>query len=166
MQRRARRRPRNVEQPNLQIKQPRGRPRKFLEAVLGDEDDDAKSDENNNTVEEEPILTELKIIGNHHIFSKLFVSEALTCDDPLESHLYDILEGVGHPLPCFYCGEDDQKKIFSVMEVQMFPLCKACKNVGRGAAERRKSRVIKPKPLKPKKIKTQKRKTLKRNLLD
>ena len=87
MQRRARRRPRNVEQPNLQIKQPRGRPRKFLEAVLGDEDDDAKSDENNNTVEEEPILTELRIIGSHHIFSKLFVNEAWTCDDPLESHL-------------------------------------------------------------------------------
>ena len=58
-----------------------------MEAVLGDEDDDAKSDENNNTVEEEPILTELRIIGNHHIFSKLFVSETLTCDDPLESHL-------------------------------------------------------------------------------
>ena len=76
------------------------------------------------------------------------------------------MEGVGHPLPCFYCGEDDQKKIFSVMEVQTFPLCKACKNVGRGAAERRKSRVIKPKPIKPKKIKTQKRKTLRRrNLL-
>ena len=34
-----------------------------MEAVLGDEDDDAKSDENNNTVEEEPILTELRIIG-------------------------------------------------------------------------------------------------------
>ena len=166
LQRRARGRPRNVEQPNLQIKQPRGRPRKILEAVLGDEDDDTKSDENNNTVEEEPILTELRIIGSHHIFSKLFVSEALTCDDPLESHLYDILEGVGHPLPCFYCGEDDQKKIFSVMEVQMFPLCKACKNVGRGAAERRKSRVIKPKPIKPKKIKKQKRKTLRSNLLD
>ena len=132
-----------------------------MEAVLGDEDDDAKSDENNNTVEEEPILTKLRIIGSHHIFSK----ETWTCDDPLESHLYDILEGVGHPLPCFYCGEDDQKKIFSVMEVQMFPLYKACKNVGRGA-ERRKSRVIKPKPIKPKKIKTQKRKTLRRrNLL-
>ena len=116
----------NVEQPNLQIKQPRGRPRKILEAVLGDEDDDAKSDENNNTVEEEPILTKLRIIGSHHIFSK----ETWTCDDPLESHLYDILEGVGHPLPCFYCGEDDQKKIFSVMEVQMFPLCKACRAVG------------------------------------
>ena len=49
----------------------------------------------------------------------------------------------------------------------MFPLCKACKNVGRGAAERRKSRVIKPKSIKPKKIQTKKRKTLrKKNLLD
>ena len=38
--------------------------------------------------------------------------------------------GVGHPLPCFYCGEDDQKKIFLVMEVQMFPVCKACRDVG------------------------------------
>ena len=101
-----------------------------MEAVLDDEDDDTKSDENNNTVEEEPIFTELRIIGSHHIFSKLFVSEALTCDDPLESHLYDILEGVGHPLPCFYCGEDDQKKIFLVMEVQMLPLYNACRDVG------------------------------------
>ena len=57
MRRRARGRPRNAEQPNLQIKQPRGLLRKILEAVLGDEDDDAKSDENNNTFEEEPILT-------------------------------------------------------------------------------------------------------------
>ena len=97
-----------------------------MEAVLGDEDDDAKSDENNNTVEEEPILTKLRIIGNHHIFSK----EAWTCDDPLEYHLDDILEGVGHPLPCFYCGEDDQKKIFLVMEVQMLPLYNACRDVG------------------------------------
>ena len=46
----------------------------------------------------------------------------------------------------------------------MFPLYKACKNVGREAAERRKSRVIKPKPIKPKKIKTQKRKTLRRRV--
>ena len=54
-------------------------------------------------------LSELSILGKRNILSKVFVSEALTCEDPVESHLYDILENEGKPIPrkslfpC-YCG--------------------------------------------------------------
>ena len=95
------------------------------------------------------------------------MSEALTCDDSIEPHLYDILESEGRPLPCFYCGEEDPRRLFSMMTEEDFPLCKACHKLGRGVGTRRKSRVIKPKPVKPKKVTMKKKKPMKRrNLID
>ena len=154
------------------VKRPRGRPRKSLlhevetSNVRKDTDEEANDvDENHNNAGEEEILTELRIIGSENILYKVFVSEALTCEDQIETHLYDILENVGGPLPCLYCGEEDPRRLFSVMMEETFPLCKACQKLGRGAGARRKSRAIKPKPVKPKKVVTKKRKPVKRKKL-
>ena len=56
-------------------------------------------------------LSELSILGKRNILSKVFVSEALTCEDPVESHLYDILENEGKPMLAS-TAEKLNKKIF------------------------------------------------------
>ena len=94
----------------------------------------------------------MRILGSDNILTKVFVSEALTCDDPIEANLYDILESGGLPLPCFYCRKFEQRDMFSVMSADSFPLCKACHKLGRGEGAKRKSRVIKPKPMKLRKF--------------
>ena len=53
-------------------------------------------------------------------------------------------------MPCFYCGEAKQEKLYSLVTVEDFPLCIVCHNMGRGCGRRRKSRVIEPKPVKRK----------------
>lgn len=173
LQRKGRGRPRKeISSQESTVKRGRGRPKKDVSQVEGTNDDlnegsSVHVDGNHNDAPSEEILTELRIIGSENILSKIFVSEAMTCDDSIEPHLYDILESEGRPLPCFYCGEEDHRKLFSVMTEEDFPLCKACHNLGRGAGTRRKSRVIKPKPVKPKKITMKKKKPLKRrNLID
>ena len=133
------------------VKRSRGRPRKEVKESLDEEIDTFENetmpaDKENNM--DDGILSELRILGRDNIMSKVFVSEALNCDDPIEAHLFDILVSVGKPLPCFYCGELEQRKLFSLMTEDSFPLCKACQKVGRGAGARRKSRIIKPKPMK------------------
>ena len=122
-------------------------------------------DLNDNIVESEGILSELRILGSDNILTKVFVSEALTCDDPIEANLYDILESGGLPLPCFYCGEFELREMFSVMSEDSFPLCKACHKLGRGEGAKRKSRVIKPKPMKVKKVSMKKIKSGRRSKL-
>ena len=95
-------------------------------------------------------LSELSILGKRNILSKVFVSEALTCEDPVESHLYDILENEGKPMPRFYCGEIKQENLYSLVTVESFPLCKFCQKMVRRCGQRRKSLVIEPKPVKQK----------------
>ena len=111
-------------------------------------------DQNGNNVQPGEIgLTEFRILGNGSIFTKVFVSEALTCDDAIEAHLYDVLEDAGTVLPCFYCGEVDQNKLAFLMTEEAYPLCLSCQKIGRGVGVRRKSRAIKPKLMKPMKKK-------------
>ena len=86
-------------------------------------------------------LRELSILGKRNILSKVFVSEALTCEDPVESHLYDILENEGKPIP--------RKSLFPCY-CESFPLCKFCQKMVRRCGQRRKSLVIEPKPVKQK----------------
>ena len=173
LQRKGRGRPRNqISSQESTVKRGRGRPKKKASEVAETNDDtnDGSSvhvDENHNDARNEEILAELRILGSDKILSKIFVSEALTCDDSIEPHLYDILESEGRPLPCFYCGEEDPRRLFSMMTEEDFPLCKACHKLGRGVGTRRKSRVIKPKPVKPKKVTMKKKKPMKRrNLID
>ena len=87
-------------------------------------------------------LSELSILGKRNILSKVFVSEALTCEDPVESHLYDILENEGKPMY--------QENLYSLVTVESFPLCKFCQKMVRRCGQRRKSLVIEPKPVKQK----------------
>ena len=108
-------------------------------------------DVNDNKIDGAANLSELRILGSDHILSKVFVSEALVCDDPIEAHIYDVLGDAGQPLPCFYCGDVEQKNLFSLQTDEHFPLCKACQEIGRGHGLRRKSRAIKPAPIKLKK---------------
>ena len=50
-------------------------------------------------------LSEMQMLGERNILSKVFVNKALTCEDPVEAQLYDILENEGKLMPSFYCGE-------------------------------------------------------------
>ena len=144
-------------QPSLLVeheKKPRGRPRKQIDGTIEEnsvktDSDSEKVDENYNKIKSGPMLSELRILGSGHILSKVFVSEALVCDDPIEAHIYDIL--LGEALPCYYCGDVEQKNLFSVQTDEQYPLCKDCHNMGRGHGLRRKSRAIKPVPVKLKK---------------
>ena len=157
---RGRGRPRNPSTPNLgDEKNPIGRPRKRVDKVDANSDvsdDNAQEkgvglDLNDNTLECGTVLNELRILGSDHILSKVFVSEALVCDDPIETHIYDILGDAGKALPCYYCGDLEQKNLFSLQTDEHFPLCHACQKMGRGHGLRRKSRAIKTAAVKPKK---------------
>ena len=82
---------------SLLLKEAGGRPKKNVSQEAGTNDDQNEGssvhvDENHNDARNEEILTELRIIGSENILSKIFVSEAMTCDDSIEPHLYDILE--------------------------------------------------------------------------
>ena len=101
----------------------------------------------------------MRILGEGNILTKVFVDEALTCNKPMETHLYAVVLATEKPLPCFYCGEVDPAKIFLDLTEDKFPLCRKCEECGRGAAPRRKSRKIIPKAVKvplPKKSKDKK----------
>ena len=93
-------------------------------------------------------LTELRIIGSGNVLKKIFVDESLVCESPIESHMFDILLSLKKPLPCNYCGENDEERMFSKLTEECFPLCNSCEIKGRGAGLRRKSRKIKPNPAK------------------
>jgi hypothetical protein len=158
LHRKGRGRPRKETKPVEEVKMTRGRPPKELPAdktanihIEDQNEEEETIDQNGNNVKGRLDLTEFRILGNRSIFTKMFVSEALTCDDAVEAHLYDILEDAGKVLPCFYCGEVEQKNLFSLITEEAFPLCFSCQKMGRGAGVRRKSRVIKPKLMKPKK---------------
>jgi hypothetical protein len=93
-------------------------------------------------------LTELRIIGSGNVLKKIFVDESLVCESPIESHMFDILLSLKKPLPCNYCGENEEERMYSKLTEECFPLCKSCEIKGRGAGLRRKSRKIKPNPAK------------------
>ena len=159
LHRKGRGRPRKESNPAAEVSRSRGRPRKELMEEKGsnkeieDQNENEENlDQNGNNVQPGEIgLTEFRILGNGSIFTKVFVSEALTCDDAIEAHLYDVLEDAGTVLPCFYCGEVDQNKLAFLMTEEAYPLCLSCQKIGRGVGVRRKSRAIKPKLMKPKK---------------
>jgi thymidylate kinase len=138
-------------------KRGRGRPPKVIEAHESETD---QEDDNNNeapqTFVEEAIetevsqstLTELRILGTGSVLKKIFVDESLTCDSPVEPHMFDILIDRKKPLPCSHCGETEESRIFSKLMDDCFPLCISCHAKGRGAGLRRKSRKILPKAIK------------------
>ena len=127
-----------------QAKRARGRPSKASYASVKDFIEDSSSDD-------EEIISELRILGKENIFSKIFVDEALTCDSPVECHMFDILMDLRKPLPCYYCGEKDPRKIKENLTDEKFPLCQQCQAKGRGAGTRRRSRKVIPKAGKGKK---------------
>ena len=96
-------------------------------------------------------LSEIRIMGKQNVLTKVFVDESLICEAPMEAHLYDVLLLEGRPMPCYYCGENNFDILASTLSGDHFPLCNKCQKAGRGAAARRKSRKIKPKPMKKKK---------------
>ena len=141
-------------------KKRRGRPRKVQvveETVLDVDNNNEPSkdcedaDPSSETSQSRSDLPELRILGSSNVLSKIFVDESLTCDSPVESHMYDILLMNKKPLPCSHCGETDEIKMFSKLSDECFPLCKDCQDRGRGAGARRKSRKILPQNVKPKK---------------
>ena len=92
--------------------------------------------------------TEHRLMGKNNVLKTVFVDESLTCESPIEAHLFDVLIMQGKPLPCSYCGEKDPLKISSTLSDAEYPLCKQCPESGRGAAPRRKSRKLKVKATK------------------
>ena len=152
------------------VKRGRGRPPKAKHNI----ESDVIEDSNNNVgttdinVEEEKeteidasSLAELRMLGTGNILKKLFVDESLRCDSPLEPHMFDILISLRKPLPCSYCGEKEEERLFSNLTEEQFPLCKSCNEKGRGAGVRRKSRKIQAKPVKQTKPKVSTKKKLK-----
>ena len=113
-----------------------------------------------------PNLSELRIIGDDNVLSKVFIDEALMCASPMEAHVYDVLISSGKSLPCFYCGDTQEGNMFSKLTDESYPLCKSCQRAGRGAGSRRKSRVVKPKPMKQKKPTRKILKQKKKQLID
>ena len=67
--------------------------------------------------------------------------------------MFDTLLSLKKPLPCSYCEEREELRLFSKLSDENFPLCFRCKEKGRGAGTRRKARKIQPKPVKQKKPK-------------
>ena len=137
----------------------RGRPRKVLDAFESEEEKEVKD-----VVEKQ--LSEVRMLGEENILSKVFVDEAITCDSAIEAHIYDILLDTGKPLPCYYCGDTDEKNLFSKLTDENFPLCCSCDGLGRGAGLRRKSRTVKPKVMKAKKPSLKTPKSKKQKLID
>ena len=161
LEKRKRGRPTNPNKKTEQVKRPRGRPSKASISLVVDDISEESSDEE----ESDEKLSELRIMGKSNILCKVFVDEALTCDLPVETHLFDVFISVGKPLPCYYCGEQEIKNISATITDEKFPLCKKCKDSGRGPAARRKSRKIKPKPVKKQKPATKQPKVKKRRPL-
>ena len=130
--------------------------------IDGNVDDDNESE----TEVEQSSLVELRILGSGNTLKKLFVDESLTCESPIESHMFDLLLAFKKPLPCSYCGEAEEAMLFSKLTVESFPLCTSCREKGRGAGMRRKSRRILPKPVKKIKPKvSSKKKTTRQPLI-
>ena len=109
----------------------RGRPRKVLDAFESEEEKEIKD-----VVEKQ--LSEVRMLGEENILSRVFVDEAITCDSAIEAHIYGILLDTGKSLPCFHCGYTDEKN---------FPLCCSCDGLGRRAGVRTKLRIVKPKEM-------------------
>ena len=121
LHRKGRGRPRKETNAVKEVTRSRGRPHKEVtedsraNIHRGDQNENEENlDQNGNNFQTGGLdLIELRILGNGNIFSKVFVSEALTCDDAIEAHLYDILEDAERKMPCLYFGEVEQKKLFT-----------------------------------------------------
>ena len=138
------------------VKKKRGRPAKDVEVQATVEDSNNNDIDETTVVDKEavlelPSLTELRILGSDNILGKVFVDEALTCDSEIEPHMFDILLTLKKPLPCSYCGEREEHRLYSKLSDENFPLCVGCKVKGRGAGSRRKTRKVQPKEVKQKK---------------
>ena len=130
-------------------KRKRGRPSKASIKTSFIDDTSEESDTDESVVK----LSELRMMGHDNILAKVFVDEALTCNKPIETHMYDVHLAMQNPLPCYYCGEQEIGKISLTITDEKFPLCRKCQECGRGAAPRRKSRKLIPKAVKiPEKI--------------
>ena len=70
-------------------------------------------------------LSELRILGNGSVLKKVFVDESLTCDSPVETHMFDILSVNRKSLTCSHCGESKESKMFSKLSDECFPLCRS-----------------------------------------
>ena len=130
------------------MRKKRGRPSKQTGEAEIEIEDECDDENNNETAITDSPLPEIRILGSGSILTKLFVDEALVCDSPIEPHMFDILLSQRMPLPCRYCGEREESRLFSMLTDEGFPLCNGCEEKGRGAGKRRKSRKIKPKPVK------------------
>ena len=140
-----------LKKPRLEesVKRPRDNQAKASKgSFIEDSSSDESSHDDTNSSE---MLSEHRLMGKKSMLRSVFIDESLTCDVPLEAHLFDVLMVLGRPLPCYYCGEKDPLKISSTLSDEEFPLCRKCTESGRGAATRRKSRKLKPKPMKIKK---------------
>ena len=104
LHRKGRGRPRKEMGPKMKASRARGRPRKEVmedtedpkeikEADHENEKEDNVDQNANAILAGEVGLTEFRILGNRNNFTKMFVSEAFTCDDSMEAHLYDVLRG-------------------------------------------------------------------------
>ena len=138
------------------VKKKRGRPAKDVKVQATVEDSNNNDIDETTVVDKEavlelPSLTELRILGSDNILGKVFVDEALTCDSEIEPHMFDILLTLKKPLPCSYCGEREEHRLYSKLSDENFPLCVGCKLKGRGAGSRRKTRKVQPKEVKQKK---------------
>jgi hypothetical protein len=142
------------------VRKGRGRPRQESYQAVSDLEDannnaeDPRLEEANNNEESSDSelfnspLRELRNIGSGSMLRKIFLDESLVCESPIESHMFDILLSLKKPLPCNYCGENEEERMFSKLTEESFPLCNSCEIKGRKAGLRRKSRKIKPNPVK------------------
>lgn len=142
-------------------KKPRGRPGKASIKTNFIEESSEESDAGENVEK----LREVRMLGNRNILSKVFVDEALTCSKPIEAHMFDVHLAIENPLPCYYCGEMEITKISSTLTDDKYPLCKKCKECGRGAAPRRKSRKLVPQAVKVPKQRILKAKKTRKSLI-
>ena len=115
---------------------------------------EAGVDERPHTTEEDSsdvIETESAILGSASIFSTFFIDESLSCQSPVEKHLYEILlPSIETSPPCYYCGEFDSTRMASESN-DSYPLCNHCKTVKKyGPVPKRKKRTIVPRNQKPK----------------
>ena len=92
-----------------------------------------------------------ELLGKESVLNTFYVDESLTCDSPVEKHLYEILKpSVTSSPPCYYCGETDLLLTSSDND-EVFPLCHHCRNVKKfGPVSRRKKRTIIPREKKKK----------------
>ena len=114
---------------------------------------EAGVDEGPNTTEEVSDVneTESAILGGASIFNIFFIDESLSCESPVEKHLYDILmPSIETSPPCYYCGESDSTRMATGSD-DSYPLCHHCSTVKKyGPVLKRKKRTIIPRKQKPK----------------